>query len=79
VERRRILQPCPGGWDALPCGLASKREGDGWIRAGETAVMIVPSVIIPDECNVLINPRHPQAAAIAVNTIKRFAYDPRFF
>jgi RES domain-containing protein len=78
-ERRRILNHRPGGWDALPCGLASKREGDSWIRAGESAVMIVPSVIIPDELNVLVNPRHPDAAAIAATTVKRFAYDPRFF
>lgn len=78
-ERRKHLVPCPGGWDALPCGLAGRREGDGWVKSGSTAVMLVPSVIVPDEHNVLINPGHPDAAAIVATTIKRFSYDPRFF
>lgn len=78
-ERRTTLAPGPGGWDALPCGISSKRAGDGWVKAGQSALMIVPSVIIPDENNVLINPAHPDAAAIACATLKRFAYDPRFF
>ena len=39
----------------------------------------VPSVIVPEECNVLINPRHSDAAAIIATTVKRWVYDPRLF
>jgi hypothetical protein len=36
-------------------------------------------VIVPDEYNALINPRHPDAAALTATTLKRWTYDPRFF
>lgn len=78
-QARQLLDPVPGGWDAIPAGLSSSRAGDGWCTAGKTALLVVPSVIVPDECNVLINPRHPDAAALTASTVRRWQYDPRFF
>lgn len=69
----------PGGRDAIPAGLSARTAGDGWIASGATALLLVPSVIVPDEYNVLINPRHGDAAAITSTIIKRWIYDPRFF
>jgi RES domain-containing protein len=76
---RQILAPLPGGWDAIPAGLASRTAGDAWIRSGTSALLLVPSVIVPDEYNVLVNPFHPDAGALAATTIRRWLYDPRFF
>jgi RES domain-containing protein len=76
---RQILAPLPGGWDAIPAGLASRTAGDAWIRSGTSALFLVPSVIVPDEYNVLVNPFHPDAGALAATTIRRWLYDPRFF
>lgn len=76
---RQVLDPFPGGWDAIPAGLSGKRAGDGWIAAGKSALLLVPSVIVPDEYNVLLNPRHADAAAITASTVRRWSYDPRFF
>lgn len=76
---RQILDLPPGGWDAIPAGLSSRGAGDAWITAAKSAVLLVPSVIVPDEYNVLINPRHADAAAITASTVKRWIYDPRFF
>ncbi|PKB21595.1 RES family NAD+ phosphorylase [Janthinobacterium sp. 64] len=76
---RQVLDPFPGGWDAIPAGLAGKRAGDGWIAAGKSALLLVPSVIVPDEYNVLLNPRHADAAALTASTVRRWSYDPRFF
>lgn len=78
-DARLMLDPLPGGWDAIPAGLTARTAGDGWIASGGTALLMVPSVIVPEECNVLINPNHPDAAAIVATTIKRWVYDPRFF
>ncbi|MDM5180143.1 RES family NAD+ phosphorylase [Massilia sp. DJPM01] len=78
-EARQVLAPLPGGWDAIPAGLSARNAGDGWVASGTTALLLVPSVIVPDEYNVLINPRHRDAAAITATTIKRWIYDPRFF
>lgn len=78
-QARQLLDPLPGGWDAIPASLSASRAGDHWSAAGNTALLVVPSVIVPDECNVLINPRHLDAAAITASTVRRWQYDPRFF
>ena len=77
--RRQQLDPLPGGWDAVPSGLASRKAGDRWVALGDSALLIVPSVIIPDETNILISPSHPDTTSIIATTIKRWIADPRFF
>lgn len=76
---REELAPLPGGWDAIPSGLTSRKAGDDWIASNRSPLLAVPSVIVPDEHNILINPAHPKAAKITANTVKRWTYDPRFF
>ena len=56
----------PEGWDERPPGSWSQLAGDAFIREASYAVMRVPSSVIPEEFNYLINPAHPHAAAIAV-------------
>lgn len=76
---RRVLQPLPAGWDAIPAGLTARTAGEDWIASGASALLMVPSVIVPDEYNVLINPRHADAGAITATILKRWIYDPRLF
>lgn len=78
-DARRVLDPLPGGWDAIPAGISARMAGDAWIASGATALLQVPSVIVPDEYNVLINPRHSDAARIVATTVRRWIYDPRLF
>ena len=77
AAREILVRPPPVGWDAIPEGLASRREGSAWLRSGVSALLAVPSVIIAEEDNVLINPSHADAARIASTKIRRFVYDPR--
>ena len=75
---RQILPRPPAiGWDALPEGLVSRAAGSAWLKAGRTVLLVVPSVIIVEEDNVLINPVHPEAKRIAAAKVRRFVYDPR--
>ena len=76
---RQTLHPLPGGWEAIPAGLTGRTVGDAWIASGASVLLVVPSVIVPDENNVLINPQHPDSAGIVVTTSKRWICDPRFF
>jgi hypothetical protein len=41
---------------AEPAGRASIAFGSAWVQSGASALLIIPSVIVPEECNVLINP-----------------------
>lgn len=65
------------GWDAEPAGRASIRYGTDWIRSARPLLLTVPSVIVPEERNVLINPLHPDIAAVSATKIRRWNYDPR--
>jgi RES domain-containing protein len=65
------------GWDAEPAGRVSLDLGDEWVTTGRSAVLDIPSVIIPEERNFLINPAHPDAAAIMASKLRRFDYDRR--
>jgi RES domain-containing protein len=76
---RQMLDPLPAGWDAIPAGISARAAGDAWFASGAAALLLVPSVIVPDEHNVLINPAHADASQIKATTVKRWTYDPRFF
>ena len=67
----------PIGWDAEPPGRVSIDRGLKWIRDKRSALLVVPSVIVPEEHNVLINPRHPDAALITAEKVRKWTFDPR--
>ena len=51
--------------------------GDDWLRGATKPVLRVPSAIIPEEPNYLLNPSHPDFPQIAITEPERFAFDPR--
>jgi RES domain-containing protein len=53
--------------------------GSEWIRSQRTAVLLVPSVVIPEEFNVLLNPTHADYARFEVGRPRRFQFDPRMW
>ena len=65
------------GWDAIPTGAVSLDAGDRWLASLGSALLMVPSVIVPEEWNVLINPLHPQAATITATKERKFLFDGR--
>lgn len=56
-----------------------RAAGDAWLREGRSAVLRVPSVLVPRAWNLLLNPRHPRAAAATVPERVPFAFDPRLW
>lgn len=54
-----------------------RAAGSAWLSSSRTALLAVPSVIIVEEDNVLINPAHPDAKRIAAIKARRFVYDRR--
>ena len=51
--------------------------GDLWVRAGRSAALHLPSAVVPEEENVLINPQHADAGRIAVLSQTPLGLDPR--
>lgn len=64
-------------WGAVPPGRSSMSFGTTWVHGGSSLLLEVPSVVVPEELNVLINPKHPDAASIAVSVERPFQFDPR--
>ncbi len=64
-------------WKTEPPALSTMAIGDDWVRESRTAVLEVPSVIIPGESNYLINPFHPDYKKIRIHKPERFTFDPR--
>lgn len=48
----------PAGWDREPPGAASQDLGVEWLHNARTPVLSVPSVVVPEERNFLLNPAH---------------------
>jgi RES domain-containing protein len=65
------------GWDAEPAGQVSIRLGTAWVRSGRSALLVVPSVMVAEERNVLINPAHADCGRITTVKQRRWLYDPR--
>lgn len=78
-EKRQELDPgtAPVGWDALPQGMTSLNIGDAWLAGQATAILLVPSIVVPEEPNILINPAHPDARGITATKIRKWLYDAR--
>jgi len=53
--------------------------GQEWIRACESLAAVVPSVIIPQESNILVNPNHSEYANLLWSNPQPFRFDPRLF
>lgn len=67
------------GWDATPPGKVSLDIGDQWLAGNTSSLLFVPSIIVPQEYNVLINPNHPDTASILATKVSKWLYDPRMF
>ena len=67
----------PQGWNAQPATRASRSIGDDWARSNRSAVLALPSVIIPLERTFLLNPKHPHFSRIKHKSAGEFTLDQR--
>lgn len=67
----------PAGWSRTPYPKATAAVGDNWIRSSRSAVMRLPSAIVPGEFNYLVNPGHPGFSQIRIGKARLFEVDAR--
>jgi RES domain-containing protein len=64
----------------LPKSAAQAVEiGANWYDSGRAVGLLVPSVIVPEEHNLLLNPGHPDFERITARPARSFRFDPRLF
>lgn len=65
------------GWDSEPPGIISLDWGNAWVASRRSLIAEVPSAIVPEESNILINPGHRDAKRLRARKMRRWTYDPR--
>ncbi|AXQ27606.1 RES domain-containing protein [Solimonas sp. K1W22B-7] len=74
---RTIFTPdmLSASWCAIPHGVTSVEASSKWYAGKSTLLLQVPSVIVPEEANILINCKHRRWKKISAAVIRRFEYD----
>jgi RES domain-containing protein len=71
------IDELPTNWFAAPAPLQLQILGGEWLERGETAVLKVPSAIVTEEWNYLVNPLHTDFRKLRIGTPEPFNFDQR--
>lgn len=71
------LSPLPKTWLCTPAPNEAKHAGDQWIAEGVSVALSVPSAVVPEEHNYLINPRHADFDRLTIRGPSRLLIDTR--
>jgi hypothetical protein len=71
------LTTLPERWNSIPHGQASVCFGGDWLRVGEQLALLLPSVVVPQARNLLLNPLHPAMAQVVLVHQEPFQLDAR--
>ena len=77
LSRRFPVARLPRNWRSSAGITATQRLGDEWLAACTALALVVPSAIVPEECNYLLNPAHPSFAHVKFGRSVPFLLDPR--
>jgi RES domain-containing protein len=75
IQVETISTPAEKKWKEFP--LVTRKLGDEWLRSRRTALARVPSAIMPNTWNILLNPEHLSAPQITVVQVTRAEFDQR--
>jgi RES domain-containing protein len=67
----------PSDWRREEPGAATQDLGSAWQRGGKSVGLLVPSVLIPQEYCLLLNPEHPDTRKVTVRYPDPFQFDDR--
>jgi RES domain-containing protein len=78
VETIKIAS-LPKDWRRYPAPEALKNIGTAWAAKASTAILAVPSALIPEERNYLLNPKHRDFKRLRIHKPIPFRFDPRMW
>ena len=71
------VQLLPPGWSQYPEPVSLRYYGDAFIAENKHLLLKVPSAVVPQEYNYLLNPRHNKASKIKFVNHEPFSFDKR--
>ncbi|MGE4126177.1 MAG: RES family NAD+ phosphorylase [Pusillimonas sp.] len=76
-QTRIDVDQLPDDWRTINARNVLQALGLSWLEGSQTAVLNVPSAVVPAERNLLINPRHPDFSRIAIGEAQSLQTDTR--
>jgi len=67
----------PGDWSNSPAPASTKDFGTGLLKKLRYPIFKIPSSVLPDEFNYLLNPLHTESSRFSIISVKDFIYDVR--
>ena len=71
------LKDLPDGWREPAAREHLRGIGADWVKSGSSAVLAVPSAVVPSEINYLLNPHHPAISKLKIGGAQEFITDLR--
>jgi RES domain-containing protein len=71
---RKYLKDMPKNWRKMSANAALQELGSKWYVSNQSLILQVPSVIVPQEFNFIINTNHPDYSAKTVSLIQNEGY-----
>jgi RES domain-containing protein len=78
IERMKV-ESLPKNWRAYPPPESLQKIGSSWAVEKRSLLLEVPSAVVPEEYNYLVNPQHPEFKGLKVERPQRFKFDSRLF
>lgn len=66
-------------WKDWPPHAITRHLGDAFVKEGKHLALQVPSALVPEEHNILINPKHPDIIKVKMISAEPFTFDSRLF
>ena len=73
------LRHLPQAWNSDDYNAPTRALGDAFISSGQHLMLCVPSAVVKDDLNYLLNPLHPDIRRVKVLAVVSFRFDPRLF
>ena len=67
----------PQDWRSLPAPSSTQAIGADWLQRRSSVALRVPSVVVPVDSNVLLNPHHPDMNRVRISRNEAFRFDSR--
>lgn len=71
------LEALPENWRTSPPPASTQALGDAWARERRSVILRLPSVVVPEEWNLVINTVHPDFPRLEIGPPLPFPFDPR--
>lgn len=69
----------PDRWNSYPHSFSTQQIGDKFLLRKKSLALRVPSAVVPQEFNCLINPKHKEISRLSILNVQPYTFDVRLF